>query len=428
MKTNKKETFTTFEGGKASKISPIEELKRTTMACLLWEDNFYEDGVSVATRIEELINKCNNDDVIELIRKVKFDMKIRHCPLYMISCLLKKGCKGLSGLISEVITRPDDMGELLSLFGSIKKIPNQLKKGIALAFPKFSGYQLAKWNRDAKYKLVDIANLTHPKSTEAISGLINGTLAVPNTWEVKISACGNDSAKKKAAWETLIKERDLLDMAFLKNLRGISQAGVSEDLIKERIAKIDSKKLLPIDFIRCGDNNIGYESLIEAKFLSHFEKPTVSGKTAILIDVSGSMYGGWGDTPSERSNYAAALAMIGREMFEDIDIYTFSNQTKQIPARHGWGLKDAINNSQSHGGTEMWKAIRDVKDKGYKRLIVITDEQCCWGEKVNGNVFENAYIINVATYQRGVGYNDGYKHINGFSDGVFDYMVEIERM
>lgn len=76
----------------------------------------------------------------------------------------------------------------------------------------------------------------------------------------------------------------------------------------------------------------------------------------------------------------------------------------------------------------MWKAIRDVKDKGYKRLIVITDEQCCWGEKVNGNVFENAYIINVATYQRGVGYNDGYKHIDGFSDGIFDYMLEIERM
>lgn len=428
MKTNKKETFTTFEGGKASKISPIEELKRTTMACLLWEDNFYEDGVSVADRIESLINKCNNDDVIDLIRKIKFDMKIRHCPLYMISCLLKKGCKGLSGLISEVITRPDDMGELLSLFGSIKKIPNQLKKGIALAFPKFSGYQLAKYNRDAKYKLVDIANLTHPKSTEAISGLINGTLAIPHTWEVKISACGNDTEKKKAAWETLIKENELLDMAFLKNMRGISQAGVSEDLIKERIAKIDSKKLLPIDFIRCGDNNVGYESLIEAKFLSHFEKPTVLGKTAILIDVSGSMYGSWGNTPSDRSNYAAALAMIGREMFENLDIYTFSDKVVQIPTRHGWGLKDAINNSQSHCGTEMWSAIRALTNKGYYRLIVITDEQCSWGTKVSGNEFKHAYIINIATYQRGVGYEDGYKHINGFSDGVFDYMLEVERI
>lgn len=420
MKTNKKETLHTFEGGVASKITPIEELKRTTMACLLWEDNFYEDGVSVADRIENLINKCKDEDVIELVRKVKFDMKLRHCPLYMIVCLLKKGCKNLSALISEVITRPDDMGELLSLFGSIKKIPNQLKKGIAKAFPKFSEYQLAKWNRDAKYKLVDIANLTHPISNEAISKLIKGELATPNTWEVKISACGNDKVKKKAAWEVLIKENDLLDMAFLKNLRGIKEAGVDDALIKQRIEKIDSKKLLPIDFIRCGDNNVAFESQIEKKFLSHFEKPTFSGKTAFLVDVSGSMDG-------KNLDYASALAMIGREMFEDVDIYTFSNQVVQVPARHGWGLKDAIDRSQSHGCTYMWQAIGSLTNKGYERLIVITDEQTYDGNKVDGRVFGKAYIINIETYQNGVGYNDGYIHINGFSDGVFDYITEIEK-
>ena len=420
MKTNKKEVLRTFEGGVASKITPIEELKRTTMACLLWEDNFYEDGESVAERIEKLINKCNNDDVIELVRKVKFDMKLRHCPLYMTVCLLKKGCKGLSGLVADVITRPDDMGEMLSLFGSIKKIPNQLKKGIAKAFTKFSEYQLAKWNRDAKFKLVDIANLTHPMSTTAISKLIKGELATPNTWEVKISACGSDKEKKKAAWETLIKENELLDMAFLKNLRGISESGVSSELIKQRIEKIDSKKLLPIDFIRCGDNNVGFESQIEQKFLSHFEKPTFTGKTAFLVDVSGSMDG-------KNLDYASALAMIGREMFDNVDIYTFSNRVVQVPARHGWGLKDAINRSQIHSCTYMWQAIGSLTNKGYERLIVITDEQTYGGNKVDGRVFGKAYIINIETYQNGVGYDDGYIHINGFSDGVFDYMAEIEK-
>ena len=420
MKTNKKEDLRTFEGAKASKISSLEELKRTTMACLLWEDNFYEDGESVSQRIEKLINECDDDAVIELIRKVKFDMKLRHCPLYMTVCLLKKGCKNLSGLIEDIITRPDDMGEIFSLYGSIKKIPNQLKKGVAKAFTKFSEYQLSKWNRDGKYKLVDIANLTHPMSNEAISKLISGNLPIPNTWEVKISACGNDKEKKKTAWESLIKENELLDMAFLKNLRGIKESGVSDELIKQRIEKIDSKKLLPIDFIRCGDNNIEFESQIENKFLSHFEKPTFTGKTAFLVDVSGSMDG-------KNLDYASALAMIGREMFDNLDLYTFSNSVVQVPARHGWGLKDAINRSQLHSGTEMWDAIRSLKNKGYERLIVITDEQVSWGQRVDGNNFGKAYIINVATYQRGVGYDNGYIHINGFSDGVFDYMVEIER-
>ena len=52
----------------------------------------------------------------------------------MTVCLLKKGCKNLSGLIEDIITRPDDMGEIFSLYGSIKEIPNQLKKGIAKSF------------------------------------------------------------------------------------------------------------------------------------------------------------------------------------------------------------------------------------------------------------------------------------------------------
>lgn len=42
-------------------------------------------------------------------------------------------------------------------------------------------------------------------------------------------------------------------------------------------------------------------------------------------------------------------------------------------------------------------------------------------------VIKNAYIINVAPYNKGVGYNNGYKHINGFSDKVFNYITEIEK-
>ena len=65
MKTNTRkisEPVFTHEGGKASKISKIKELERTVMSCLLWEDNFYENGVSIADRIKSLINECNDDE------------------------------------------------------------------------------------------------------------------------------------------------------------------------------------------------------------------------------------------------------------------------------------------------------------------------------------------------------------------------------
>ena len=91
MKTNKavkKEPNLTYENGKASTIDAFEQLKRSSMSCLLWEDEFYESGMKITDRIKELVKLCIDkdltDSVIELIKQVKFDMKLRHCPLWMI--------------------------------------------------------------------------------------------------------------------------------------------------------------------------------------------------------------------------------------------------------------------------------------------------------------------------------------------------------
>ena len=53
MRTNTKvrtPAVYTHEGAVASKITPELQLRRSVMACLLWESNFYEDGVTIADR------------------------------------------------------------------------------------------------------------------------------------------------------------------------------------------------------------------------------------------------------------------------------------------------------------------------------------------------------------------------------------------
>lgn len=55
MKTNIAPKNFTHEGAKAKNISKESELRRTVIGCLLWEDSFYEDGVSVAQRISDLV-------------------------------------------------------------------------------------------------------------------------------------------------------------------------------------------------------------------------------------------------------------------------------------------------------------------------------------------------------------------------------------
>jgi hypothetical protein len=39
------------EGARGRRFTPEMELKRALMNCLLWEDQFYEDGVAIADRI-----------------------------------------------------------------------------------------------------------------------------------------------------------------------------------------------------------------------------------------------------------------------------------------------------------------------------------------------------------------------------------------
>lgn len=429
MKINKaikREPVYTYEGGKASHISEFEELKRATMSCLLWEDEFYEDGISIADRITTLTEKCIKNgyykEVMALLNLVKFDMKLRHCPLWMIVSIFKAGGTVNKNIIADILTRPDDMGELLALYNKDGKKPlaNQLKKGIALAFEKFDEYQLSKWNRNANYKLVDIANLCHPKKTEAIDKLIKGTLSTPETWEVLYSAAGKDIEKKKESWNVLLNNNKLPDMAFLKNIRNMLEVGISKDIIVNRINNIRNGKLLPIDYIRAAENNSSIENELETKFLSSFNKPKLEGKTAILVDVSGSMY-----FNKDRTKYANALAMIGREMCENVDIYTFSNDNVLVPNRRGFALIDAIDKSQEHRGTYLWKSVSIASDKDYNRIIVITDEQSYDSPVQAKN--NNCYIVNVSTYNKGVGYEYGYKHINGFSDKIFDYIFEIEK-
>jgi 60 kDa SS-A/Ro ribonucleoprotein len=47
----------THEGARGKRFTPEMALKRALMNCLLWEDQFYEDGVAIAERIKALVKR-----------------------------------------------------------------------------------------------------------------------------------------------------------------------------------------------------------------------------------------------------------------------------------------------------------------------------------------------------------------------------------
>jgi hypothetical protein len=437
MKTNIKNRNETFGGGKASYLTPMQELERSVMACMLWEDTFYESGESIANRIVRLVFECfakgtTDEQMIELIHKCKFDMKLRHCPLWLIASCFKARHTIKKDIVCKFLTRPDDCGELLAMYSydGKKPIPNQLKKGIALALCKFDEYQLQKWDRDGQYRLVDVVNLCHPKPTVAIDKLINGKLEVANTWEVNISKAGKDMDSKRDAWSKMLLENTIGDMAFLKNLKGIASAGVDSEIISHKFNNIKSKNLLPIDFIRAAlMNDKKFHPQLESKFKELFSDNKIDGKTAILVDVSGSMEQKRKNSLTSLMDYACSIALIAKQTFADTTIYSFSDEVVKVDGRaSGFKLINAIKDSQDHDCTYMWKAIETVynMDK-FDRLIVITDEQTFDNCNKKDVDISRKYIINIGTYDKGVGYENNIVHISGLSDKVIDYIIEYEK-
>lgn len=417
----------TYEGGAAIKVNAEQELRRAVMCCLLWENQFYENGIDIAERIAKLCEQVSTEFISRLAVEAKQDMKLRHVPLWLAVALAKR--KALkSAVVVSVVTRADDLTELLSLYWKDGKKPlsAQLKKGLAKAFSKFDEYQLAKYDRAKAIKLRDVIRLTHPKPKDdeqkALWGrLVKGELATPDTWEVQLSA-GKD---KKETFTRLIQERKLGALALLRNLRNMIQSGVDLAVIKAGLAEAKKDKIMPYQFIAAARFAPMLEPQLESAMLECVKgHEKISGKTILLVDVSGSMDSALSDkSDMQRLDAACGLAVLLRELCEDVRIFTFSNAVVEVPLRQGFALRDAVLRSQAHSGTYLGGAIEAVRQFEQDRIIVLTDEQSA--DRVN-NPRAKGYMVNVASYQKSVGFGD-WTRVSGWSEGVIRYIMQVEK-
>jgi 60 kDa SS-A/Ro ribonucleoprotein len=420
----------THEGAPAKRINAEHQLRRSVMACLLWEKQFYEDGQDIAKRICETIPKVKPEIVAAIAIEARDKMKLRHVPLLIVREMARDFHGALvANTLARVIQRADELAEFVALYWMEKRQPlsAQVKKGLASAFQKFNEYQLAKYNREGSVKLRDVLFLCHAKPTDDEQAaiwkrLVDGTIEVPDTWEVSLSS-GKD---KKVTWERLIQENKLGALAFLRNLRNMKEANVSEEIIFAGLESMKTERVLPFRFISAAKYAPQWESQIEKVMLKCLEgREKLPGKTVLLVDVSGSMDAAISDK-SELMRYDAAngLAILARELCESVAVYSFSNNLVRIPDRHGFALRDAIATSQDHGGTNCGAAVQLInQNEKFDRLIVLTDEQ---SSDAVPNASGKGYVINVASAKNGIGYG-AWTHVDGWSEAVFDYIGESEK-
>jgi len=421
----------THEGAPARNISPELQLRRSVLACLLWENQFYEDGVEIAGRIAELVPKVAPEKVAALAIEGRGRMKLRHAPLLLVREMARhKAHRALvSETLAKIIQRADELAELVAIYWKDGRVPlsGQVKKGLAAAFPKFDEYQLAKYDRGGPIKLRDVLFLCHAKprdqaQAEVWKKLVAGALSTPDTWEVALSS-GTD---KREAWERLLREQKLGALALLRNLRNLRETGVNESLVFSALAAMSTGRVLPFRFLAAARYAPQWERALEEAMLKCVaETEKLPGKTIVLVDVSGSMTAPLSRrSEMQRTDAAYGLAVLLREIAEKVAVYSFSDNLVEVAARRGFALRDAINASQHHNSTQLGDAVEKLnRNEKCDRLIVITDEQA--HDRVPAPSGKG-YLINVASYKNGVGYGK-WMHIDGWSEAVVEYIRALEQ-
>lgn len=457
----------THEGAPASRLTPYQELRRSVLSCLLWEDTFYESGQGIAERIAGNAHKVTPHELASLAIEARQSFHLRHVPLLLLTVLARTGA-GIPGLtrntVEAVISRPDELGELLAIYWRNGKAPLAagLRKGLRQALLKFDGFRLSKWDRDAAVKIRDVAFLTHasfpdldrsrllanmvnrsffPEKTkggfplrEAL-GLEDGAepgLPMPHTWEALLAAVGPDKAKRRGVWEDLLKRMlaresgGLGYMALLRNLRNMTEDGVNAQLIETCLeARIGARRILPFRFVQASKVAPQfYRSLDEALRATIPLQEPLPGTTCLVVDCSGSM-----STPLSakgqvsRLDAAAALAgcVNGRTR-----LIAFGSEAREVAPVQGLGCHAVLERSgvghatNAHLGILLANKMKPLPD----RIIIVTDEQI--SQSLPNCDIYSRYIINVGPYKNGIGYGEWTK-IDGFSASTLDYIREIER-
>lgn len=429
LNVSQKTNVRTAEGAPAfGNLKPLQKLRRSVLSCLLWESEFYEDGKSIADRIVDTAALVKPKDLASLAVEARKVFNLRHVPLLLLDVLSKTGPELTADTTSRVVSRVDEMSELLAVYwrNGRKTVPRQMRKGLALALAKFDEYQLAKYDRDGAVKLRDVLRIVRPKPANDEQSALwkkvkNRELETPDTWEVALSG----GADKRETFERLLKEGNLGYLALLRNLRNMATAGVDSDVVKQAIVarQNGAQRVLPFRYVAAARAAPQFEPVIDQALCEAItEMPLLEGKTVILVDVSGSM-----DTKlSAKSDMTRmdAAAALGSIVHGDIRLFTFSSALTEVPPRRGMAGVDAIVRSQPHGSTYLGQAVQAVNSLPHDRLIVITDEQS--HDHVPDPVAKRAYMINVASNQNGVGYGR-WTHIDGFSEGVIRFIHEVER-
>lgn len=451
VSTSRKDTSVRLAGGAgthAAAQSDLNTLRRSVMANLLWEDNFYQDGESITDTIKKLIPNVSPKQCFDIAVEARTQQKLRHVPLFIAREMARypEHRKLVGDLLPQIILRADELAEFLAIYWKDGKCPvaKQVKIGLALAFRRFNAYQFAKYNRDNAIKLRDVMFLVHPKpdqgKEELYKQIAEDTLLTPDTWEVALSA-GKD---KKETWTRLIEEKKLGVLAFIRNLRNMEQVGVSSDTIMKGFGTVNPQWILPLNVLAAEKVAPHWgRQLEDLMYRCLADTPKLPGYTILVIDVSGSMGSGFSSkSDMSRLDAGAALAMLASEMCERVKIYAtagndgrYTHATAVVKPHRGFALIEEIKRQEDRLGgggiftRQCLEYIEAQESEIPERIIIFSDSQDC--DHMNARLPKpfgrRNYIVDVSAHTHGVNYKGLWTaEVSGWSEHFLNYIAGLE--
>ncbi|GGU90878.1 RNA-binding protein [Streptomyces litmocidini] len=390
-------------------------------------------------------------------------------------------------VIGSVLQRADEPGELLAYWTSRygRAIPKPLKRGIEDALGSlYTERSLLKYDTAGKgYRFGDVVELVHPTPKalwqgdlfgHAIDRRHNRDKPIPESLQLlhtraAISEWDTDKRRQllrrpdaaeflnhagmtwealagwlqgpmdKEAWEAIIPSMGY--MALLRNLRNFDEAGVSDD-IAEQVAKrlsdpqeVARSRQFPFRFLAAYKHAPSLRwghALEKALGYSLASVPALPGRTLVLVDRSGSMFGGLSErTQLNRADSAAVFGTAVAARAEQADLVEFGTTSRLVPLGKGESVLRVLERFHDLGGTNTTEAVR-AHYRGHDRVLIVTDEQASYSyygdptAQVPASV--PVYTWNLAGYQAGHGPSgSANRHtFGGLTDAAFRMVPLLE--
>lgn len=432
---------------------------------LYGKSDYYQSTNQVVKRLDDavrvLVKEKKLDFVANAILYARTVANIRTMPI-VLTVLFAKALHDhnvaypkMRNVVTDVIQRADEITDLaayaLEVFGKgidvnqrKKHIPNAIKVGLRDTFGKFNEYQFAKYNRAGAVKLRDVVRMVHPNAGKypVVDKIFKETLEIPKTWETTLSINGQKSGDEKKSdkemWEDLIDTGALGYMALLRNLRNISQAGVSVNHIKkvaDRISnpeEVAKSKQLPFRFVNALENmdvNTPQrikDAIVDALDISAQNVPYFGDNVWIIVDTSGSMRG----KPINIASIFAAMLVKANRKAVNLKVTQFDTRAKHmvINSRDSvMSIAQGIRREANGGATYLSEAMNLKPTLGFEPdvVIVLSDMQVHDAGAVNqfakGTVL---FAMNLNPYETTPISNvNGWYQLAGFSEKVFDFIA-----